>query len=403
MTNSVSPLLRGFVAWVFFVAAMAKIARPESVRWLAEALPGLNRSDATLVAYASAALELVAGAALFFRRTSLVAIGMAAVFLTGGIVTTGVMLFRGMPVSCGCFGALTPLTWLERPVPAVFRNLGLLAALAVSAMPLLRRRSADSFRPVPEVPARARGFTLVELLVVIGVVALLLAVLLPALNRVRESGRATQCAARLRDHGLAFVQYAQDSRGYVPRTYNAYWSDRRPAWPLVAGRYLVPDEPWDRTMWDETFGEKLVGELDVFRCPSHPLGGVVGSFLINAFAFETRPNWRPTGPVKLSAVRNAPGVVWIAEATDLYGTNDFLTSGDYDDIYAVDTHAVWLPKHLPGGAAPRVSESRHRGRGNVLWFDASVRAVRPGELRAEMFDDGVTARPAPQGPPATYP
>lgn len=61
-----------------------------------------------------------------------------------------------------------------------------------------------------------RGFTLIEMLVVISIIALLAAILFPVFGRVREGGRRTACASNLKQLGLAFAQYRQDNGGRFP-------------------------------------------------------------------------------------------------------------------------------------------------------------------------------------------
>src|SRR5688500_5603272 len=65
---------------------------------------------------------------------------------------------------------------------------------------------------------QAAAFTLVELLVVIGIIAVLTAMLLPALNRARQQARLVECSARLRDVVTASHAYAADNRGWLPPT-----------------------------------------------------------------------------------------------------------------------------------------------------------------------------------------
>lgn len=65
-------------------------------------------------------------------------------------------------------------------------------------------------------PFHSRAFTLVELLVVIGVIAVLIGMLLPALNKARESARQVQCLSNLKQISTATVQYCNDNRGVYP-------------------------------------------------------------------------------------------------------------------------------------------------------------------------------------------
>jgi prepilin-type N-terminal cleavage/methylation domain-containing protein len=60
------------------------------------------------------------------------------------------------------------------------------------------------------------GFSLVELLVVIGVIALLISILMPSLNKARQQAKIVSCASNMRQVGLAILMYANDNKGKIP-------------------------------------------------------------------------------------------------------------------------------------------------------------------------------------------
>src|SRR5690242_21922832 len=71
--------------------------------------------------------------------------------------------------------------------------------------PLRRRRTLD-------------GFTLVELLVVIGIIALLIGILMPALSKARESARQVQCLSNIRQLSTAVISFTAEHKGWMPRS-----------------------------------------------------------------------------------------------------------------------------------------------------------------------------------------
>src|SRR5256885_7309378 len=83
----------------------------------------------------------------------------------------------------------------------------------------------------PPKPARAAGFTLVELLVVIGIIAVLIGILLPALTKARESAQRTACLSNLRQLHLSVALYGNAYKDAVPLgTWSGYHQQNYMAW-----------------------------------------------------------------------------------------------------------------------------------------------------------------------------
>jgi len=90
---------------------------------------------------------------------------------------------------------------------------------------------------------KRKGFTLIELLVVIAIIALLMAILLPALQRVKEQARTISCRSNLRQYGVVERMYLDDNEGRFPNPWHWLYSDfggpeRKdepdgPLWPYI--------------------------------------------------------------------------------------------------------------------------------------------------------------------------
>ena len=213
---------------------------------------------------------------------------------------------------------------------------------------------------------QGHGFTLIELLVVISVIALLMAVLLPVLGRVRKQAQAVVCQANLRQWGIAFSVYVGDHDGRMPAYVGAPRLNNLHEWFFPLEAYTTDYE--DMLLYPTTSrrprhpGGSLLGGTFIpwfYSNPTYPL--TIGSYGCNSWHTESHD--RVAGHAGIPVLFDCAGPwVWPTHYHD---------PPEYEGNFAVTgQRRNWIA---------RVCLNRHNGDINMLFRDWSVRKVGPKE------------------------
>ncbi|HEY8665522.1 MAG TPA: type II secretion system protein [Tepidisphaeraceae bacterium] len=159
--------------------------------------------------------------------------------------------------------------------------------------------------------ARRRGFTLVELLVVIAIIGVLVAMLLPALQRARQEALQVTCASTMRQCLMAALLYNQTYRGGLTN-YNqdcAWWGQGFPNWSITDPHTIA--HGWDegrsmRCNWRAYLLQANMATADVMGCPAYSYDD--GSGFRSSYNGDNT-NWIETDP-QGSYFRRCPAYIW---------------------------------------------------------------------------------------------
>lgn len=237
-----------------------------------------------------------------------------------------------------------------------------------------------------------QGFTLIELLVVISIISLLVAILLPSLNRARELARSTVCLANCRRLSVSLLLYAENNEETFPpdrvraatdfvrvgpyKRYQPRW-----IWFLNEGMGYVIN-PFNYSS-EQDFNAALEMDNDYFICPSLRDSAHARSIRNGAYGmnFQYLSNSRPEGPNKQSA--NFPN-----RLSSITGTGSAIAFGDSrgggePGTYRLHAYLMDPPKMAVSRNAKSFSpkegsikplkyspaEGRHLGKANVSFLD----------------------------------
>lgn len=242
-------------------------------------------------------------------------------------------------------------------------------------------------------PARYTGFTLIELLVVISIIALLVAILLPALQSARSVARSTQCLSTQRQLGVAQFAYAGDYEWFAPgrsndtsKPFNTDWYD------FLLADYIGFNAPTPTSFAEKADQTDRLRE-DFFNCPEHQGFTAANSRAFNANSFQNgNSSLDSPGPNDLSPftpVTNAAGTNTVAyyvmpetissqaHPSDIFWFSD----ASWDNATGAISPWVYRPGDWLGTATGMIPQFRHNGAKNVLLLD--------GHAKSMPFDDSL--------------